>query len=201
MESHFMDDNSFPGFDHVYWLTEPGSDIFRTGADMSIPEAFALSRAELSVERPVVLRWKMGRKVPGDFVWTAMAVLIVVSDKVVSVLKTNFCSGWSTYPVHLYGPLGNRIVGYHGLAVRGRCGPRQPERSAHTVVVDDKIGPRPSYRGLFFDESSWDGSDIFVPSDGSAQVFLLERVKNLLLQAKIKGARFERADQYERRVR
>jgi hypothetical protein len=195
-----MDDKSFPGFDHVYWLSEPGPGICRTGADVSIPEAFALSRAALS-PKPGCAAMADGAASSGRLRLVTMAILTVVSDKVVSVLKTNFCSGWSAYPVRVYDPHGNLLVGYHGLAVRGRCGPLQPERSTHTVVVDDQIGPRPSYRGLFFDESAWDGSDMFVPSDGSAQVFLLERVKHLLLKAKIKGARFERADQNERRVR
>ena len=122
-----------------------------------------------------------------------MAVLGVVSDKVVSVLKRNFCSGWSTYPVRLYDHADNLITGFQGFAVHGRCGPMQLERSIH-VEADKATGRRSYHQGLFFDESGWDGSDIFVPSDGTGMVFVLERVRNVVLQAKLKGARLERVD-------
>ena len=193
--SHGMGDKSFPGFEHVYYLRSPGGSVFMATGDMSTQEAFGLTRGEMTPTEPVELRWFVGRRVPGDFVWTGMAVLGVVSDKVVSVLRKSFCSGWSTYPVRLYDDADNLMTGFHGFAVHGRCGPMQLERSVH--VEADKGAGRDAYRGLFFDESGWDGSDIFVPSDRSGMVFVLERVRSVLLQVKITGARFERVDQYD----
>jgi hypothetical protein len=192
-----MGDGSFPGFERIYHLDEPGGHPFRaTAEDVSTRDAFGLTRGERTPKKPIVLQWYMGRRIPGDFVWTSIAVLDIVSDKVVSVLRKNFCSGWSTYPVRLYDHAGNLVTGFHGLSVHGRCGPRQPERSI-PVEKDQGSGPRTVYRGLFFDESAWDGSDVFAPSDGTGFVFVLERVRDLLLQAKVKGSRFERVDLYE----
>jgi hypothetical protein len=54
----------------------------------------------------------------------------------------------------------------------------------------------PITRGLFFEEASWDGSDIFMPSDDSAWIFVSELAKRVL-QGQAKNVRFEALSELE----
>lgn len=56
-------------------------------------------------------------------------------------------------------------------------------------MKDYPAGSFPILKGLYFDERSWDGSDIFRPSDDTAWIFITNRVKNVL-SAKTKNIRF-----------
>ncbi len=190
---------AFPGFDHVYFLTESGHPEFRTKIGLSLDAAREVTRAELTPRDPVELRWMQGRRVPRDFIWTTLAVPVIVSERVVAILSQRRFLGWSVYPIAVRGPKDEDIQGYHGLAVRGRCGRLQPERSEEVQTVGP-VGNRVRvYRGLYFDESAWDGSDLFMPSDQlSGQMFVTEPVRDVLLENKVKGAIFERLDLDER---
>jgi hypothetical protein len=175
-------------------MRDPGSPEFRVLSRLSVEQAFAAVRGELEVTAPIELRWFMGRRVSRDFIWTAIVAPKIVSDRVLSVLTSNRFTGWSTYPVAVIGPKGERITGYHGLAVHGRCGRLQDERSVEVVKpgpVGDLITVR---RGRYFDESAWDGSDIFVPMGDVAFVFVVCGVYEQLRAAGVKGAAFIRAD-------
>jgi len=46
------------------------------------------------------------------------------------------------------------------------------------------------WMGLYFDEASWDGSDVFRPL-GTAHVLVTQRVKDLLEKSKMTNLRFE----------
>jgi hypothetical protein len=197
MESHSGTRAEFPGFDSVFYAGHPGHG-FICRSDLSVEDAFRLIRGELKPMGDIWLRWAMGRKEPTDFLWTTLAVLFVVSDRVVQILQSKRFSGWTTYPVVVVGPTGTTIPGYSGLSVVGRCGPLQPERS----IRYQKPGPVGNtievFKGQFFDENLWDGSDIFMPTDGTGLVFVLDRVKRALESSKLKGVRFARADLHER---
>ncbi|HEY8207038.1 MAG TPA: hypothetical protein VIG99_06145, partial [Myxococcaceae bacterium] len=126
----------------------------------------------------------MGRSKPSDFIYTTLATPIIISDRVVGILKDGGFSGWRTYPIELLGKGGNRIPGYHGLAVHGRCGPIDESRA----VKLDQIMPGgvfPAWYGLFFDSETWDGSDLFMTSSAKAWVFVVDAVKRALEKAKV----------------
>jgi hypothetical protein len=190
---------SFPGFDRVYELRDPGTPEFRTTVGASIDEARAVTRGEITPLEPVKLQWVMGRRNPRDFIWTGLAVPRIVHERIVAILSKHGFLGWSLYPVEVYGPKGERVNDYHGLAIGGRCGALRPDRSEEI----QKVGPAGTwitvYRGLYCDESAWDGSDLFMPSDQLAgMVFVTQPVRDVLLRAKVKGAAFDRLDSTER---
>jgi len=185
---------TFPGFDHVYLLGTTGSNVvFHTSIDLSVEEGFAVVRGELEVQEPVTVRWVSGRRKPQDFVWTSIVAPIVVSDKVLTALGAIRATGWVCYPVDLRGADDEPIPGYSGVSVLGRCGPIQSERSVPTK----KQYPGGIFsvnQGYFFDERSWDGSDLFMPADRSGIVFVVERVMHALVKAGAKGMEMKRAD-------
>ena len=78
---------SFPGFDHIYLLSESDS-VFRISMDISVEESFALTRGELHPRHAVTARWVMGRRRPGDFVWATSAAPVVVSGNLGTVVAS-----------------------------------------------------------------------------------------------------------------
>jgi hypothetical protein len=192
---------SFPGCENVHWISDPGGREFRVDLDLSFDEALDALRGDWAPDRPVTAKWVMGRHIPDDFVWTRFAIPIIVSSRVVSVFEKGRFTGWSTYPVTLFDRRGAVVEGFEALVVTGRTGPMQLERSAEVVKPGPTGRPTVHYRGLLFDESLWDGSDVFMSSDRNGTVFLTREVRNGLLEAGVTGAFLQQADQDERLFR
>jgi len=146
--------------------------------------------------RPLRLEWAEGSCLM-DFTGTTAVLPNVVSQRLVDVLRENGVTGWSTFPIELYGKNGELIEGYHGLAVTGRCGALQLGRSRVETRIGASGKPYKIKIGLFFDESTWDGSEMFVPED-TAHVFVIGKVKRLLEQAKISNVTFTPLNTLER---
>lgn len=189
---------AFPGFSNIYVLGEAGNSVAFRGevSDRDHDDAWGVLRAEKSPPGPVEVRHVMGRQKPSDFVFTTSVRPKIISDRVVSILEDEGFSGWHTYPVHLFGKDGARIPGYQGLSVHGRCGPFDGSRS----VKLDKIMPGgvvPKWYGLYFDEGTWDGSDLFMFASNQAWVFVVEAVKRAFEKAKVTNITFRAADRVE----
>ncbi len=179
----------FPGFSSIYVLNEAGNSIaFRGEFFMSGGDEWAVTRAEKS-PGPVVVRHAMGRTRPSDIIHTTLVAPLLISDRVVSILKAGGFSGWRTYPIDLFGKDGIRIPNYQGLAVHGRCGPIDESRAVRL----DKIYPagiRPAWYGLYFDPATWDGSDVFMTSSQKGWIFMVEAVKRAFEKAKLTNMKF-----------
>lgn len=159
----------------------------------------AIARAEKLPTVPLVGRCLQGGS-PRDVVATGYAALDLFSDRVIQVLRDGGFTGWTTYPVEIYGKNGVRIDGYHGFAVTGRCGPvdwskgkkvRKPPPVPQGQGYD-------AWMGLYFDPYSWDGSDVFMPEGGATCNIVVERVKLVLEKAKVTNIRFKPLTEFER---
>jgi hypothetical protein len=163
-------------------------------------QADSLTRGAFTPKSPVQVHWFMGRQTPSDFIWTTMVSPLIVSARVISLLQENRVTGWSSYPIEVMNRDGEVLDGYQGLSTTGRCGPLEFERSAE-VPKNYPAGVFPVYQGLFFSPESWDGADLFMPSDDTLFVFAVDRVQKLFHKAKITNVAFERADLIERATR
>lgn len=188
---------AFPGFSSIYHLTSTGSDRpFR--ADVDLPDEFAVTRAEMIPPKPVRARWAMGSKKPGDVIWTTYySVPLLVSERVIRMLRDEGFKGWRTYEVDLRGNDDAPILGYYGLAVHGRCGPIDNAKSVQ-VPKQYPGGVFPVWKGLYFDPTTWDGSDIFMPEGRKGSKFVAEGVKQAFEKAKVKNVLFTALDEVER---
>jgi hypothetical protein len=170
---------------------------FRVHALGEIPDPFALARAEVVPKEPLRFHHDEGRRLY-DFVGTTHAVLDLVSDRFVAVLRDSGFSGWATYKVEIYDEAGQLVPGYHGLAATGSCGP-----------IDDSLSPvmpvpppvpegetLPHRIGLRFHPETWDGSDVFIPA-GTAHLMVTDSVQKALVKAKLTNIRLDRITEVE----
>jgi hypothetical protein len=142
-----------------------------------------LARGEIQPAEPVQFKPVEGRK-PTDFVGTTLGTLFVVSGAFVDTLRKNGFTGWSTFPVVISPKKGVELRGYTGLAVTGRCGAIDESLSQPIRLEPFAPGGETTdgLRGMYFDPSSWDGSDIFTPA-GTSFVCVAPSVRQALLDA------------------
>jgi len=183
--------------DRVYSLGEAFSrDALRVNPRQTV-DASALLRGNLTIDKPLVFEISQGRK-RVDLVGTGYAGLVLVSDSFINVLSDAGFTGWTTYPVHVLGRVGDELVGYHGLSILGRCGPLDLYRGEKIIMAAPPGGTAlPGWRGFHFDPSTWDGSDLFLP-EGARLLFVVEAVKNALQKAGLSNLSLERITEIER---
>lgn len=185
----------FPGFSNTYVLETGSWNVFLGEiSDEDDDDAVEVRRAEKLPPKPVKVRYAMGRSKPSDFIHTTNVHPILISDRVLGILKGEGFTGWQTYPVRVFGKDGARIPGYHGLAVHGRCGPLDDSRSVKRDTVYPG-GVFPEWYGLFFDPATWDGSDLFMTASDQTWIFLVEAVKRAFEKAKVTNVKFTALDE------
>jgi len=157
----------------------------------------ALTRRERTPRKPVRFQRDEGSR-PLDLVGTTFGPLTIVSRLVIDVLERERFAGWATYPVEL-DAAGIDADAYHGLAVHGRCGDIDksltPKQMLPSPVPEGEAVP--GRRGLLFEHGSWDGSDLFCPSEG-ATIFVTREVRDALVAANVKNLDFQRLTDVER---
>lgn len=168
-------------------------------ANMDGADIFSVSHGQSHIRSPIQFDAAQGLKAT-DFLWTQLVIPVCVSDRVVRILGENKVTGWSTYPVEVFDQEGKLHASYHGLAVTGAVCDADYSRSA----VATKPSPTPRgrsydvYKGLYFDEDHWDGSDMFWVSGVRV---ILEKVKRIFEQNEVENVRFIPLSEREIRVR
>lgn len=140
----------------------------------------------------------MGSSTPGDVIWTTLAVPILLSERVVGLMRDLELTGWDVIPVELRGKHGESLPTYYFLSVRGRCGPIDNNRSVR-FETNMPGGVYPRWRGIYFDPATWDGSDLFTSSCDVAWVFVVDEVKKAFEKAKVQNVLFTPLNEVERR--
>lgn len=189
----------FPGFGALYKLSEPGEvRYFRATLDLD-EDPFKVTRGEIEPAQPVRAQWVMGAREPVDVVRTDDVAPVLVSNRIVKLLQESGFSGWSTYEVDLHSRNDEPISRYGGLVVHGRCGPIDNSKS---VQVPKQFPARVSmmWKGLYFDSTTWDGSDFFMPKGEGGRIFVTAAVRRALQKAKVENVVFTPLDEVERRV-
>ena len=183
-----------PDTRHFYLLSDPFSRaalrLTTAGSSdwLTQEQALALARGGAGrLPTTLKLRGQAGKRLT-DILWTAMPPLVCAATRVVDAMAERRLTGWSTYPVEVIHQ-GEFLEGYQGLAILGRGGGRDRTKSP----IIDKPAPVPggkpyrAYRGLFFDEDPWDGSDLFfvdgfiVVTQPAHDYFVRSKVSNIRL--------------------
>lgn len=179
----------FPGFDRVYSLNDDVSRrAFRAVLEGRPPHR-ELLRGEWVPEATLQAHWCMGEAEPQDIAWSRTVAWYYLSPRVLELFRDNELTGWSTYPIVLHNKAGKLCPGYAGLTITGRCGPIDKQRG-ELVPGQNPNKKFPRHIGLYFDEATWDGSDIFCPEGKNTYKFATQRVKDLCDKHEIRGFRF-----------
>jgi hypothetical protein len=125
----------------------------------------------------------------GDFIWTTSVSPVAVHERVLQAFEAAGITGWATYPVEVYTVKDDRLPGYHGLAITGRCGPLDRSMSTPVDPVVSQFGFQ-RWRGLHWLAETWDGSDLFLPEQASFKI-CTARVAQLLKRMKARNIRLE----------
>jgi hypothetical protein len=188
-------------FEQLYSMSDAGlRGALHVSPRTVITDPYALIRREYIPTEPIIYEYHSGGE-PRDLIGTTYAVPKLLSNRVFDLFQENQFTGWATYPIELYGKKKERITGYQGFSVSGRCG-----KIDNSLSKREWRGPAvpggPRYKvwvGLYFDLNTWDGSDIFVPAS-SGLVTVTERVKTAIEKAKFKNISFKRLTEFERLV-
>jgi hypothetical protein len=155
--------------------------------------AIALFYGQLQPLRPVILHTSMGG-IPYDFVWSVLMPMVCVSRRVVDLFQSAGIIGWGLYPVKLYGRQGQLVRDYYGFSVISYAG--EDIRRSQIVIKDWGGKPVRFYKGVYFHESEWDGSDIFRIQHARIAVTL--KVRNILKNNKVTNIKLEPLADVER---
>ena len=189
-------------FDDLYEIGDPVANRpFRGSPHCTIEEAAAFSRAEGRPVTPITVGWAMGGAVPSDVIWTGLGLPLFVSSTFVDVLREARFTGWDTYDVIVIGKDGRVVPGFYGLAITGRCDSQDLSRS-ELMLRKYPGGWFPVFRGCYFNEDSWDGSDLFMerPDERDHRTvrrYITGRVRTALRRSRISNLRIQRLSELE----
>jgi hypothetical protein len=180
---------------HFFKLYDPlASRPLRLGADgysddnLTTDQVHSLFRGNLRFDYPLKLGAYSGGQAT-DIMWSAFPPLVCISNRIMNLLQDNGVTGWSTYPVELFGRKGEPIPGYHGFSITGPEYKR--DRSRSTILTKQAVpGGKPYqvYKGLFFEEKKWDGSDFFIVFN---QHIVTNKVHDIFKKNKISNVSFK----------
>jgi len=112
--------------------------------------------------------------------------VIIVSDRVINLFLREKVSGWKTFPARLQSSSVLFTGAVHGLAIVGRTGPEDEERGVRRWREYNGVRIPVSRKGLYFDMTKWDGSDLFMAERG-LRILAVPRVIRLLEANNITG--------------
>jgi hypothetical protein len=186
-------------FDRLFGLYEAGEP----GAFFAMPahqhfNAPEIAQGTQDPPSPCRFRHNCGSKL-FDMMGSGFASLLLMSARAIQILRDGGFTGWRSFPVEIEGKKGQRVEGYEGLVITGRCGPVNWSRGKHVR----KPPPVPrgqgydAWVGMYFDPASWDGFDVFLP-EGTTYITVTETVKLAFERARITNCEFEPLTQFER---
>ena len=184
----------FPGFEQLFLANSSGGrrEFVAKFLDPDERKLFReLTRGEVDVDRVIHFRHHMGGATPTDVVWVGGKPM-VVSNGCLDALQQSGVTGWKSLPALIRDKKKQVHENYHVLCVTGRCGEIDNDRA---VPVDVQFPARVSrqYKGLYFYEGSWDGSDIFCFSGPRKPTFMYmtQAAKNVFVEHEFKCIDFK----------
>lgn len=178
------------GLSDGFFSAAIAEDIFY----LNLTDQDRLRRGELSPPVSVPYRYSGGRTIPADFISVGISCFLI-SDRLKKLFVDCNFKGWKTYPISLYDKSGNLINGYHGFSVTGKTGKIDYSRSK--IVSKPGMFGKPDIvkKGIYFDESIWDGNDFMFAGHILVTGRLVEALRRT--RPKVKNWEATPASEYE----
>ncbi len=124
----------------------------------------------------------------GDFLWNSHG-LIIISQKVINIW--NQFEKFETYRVVIENK--KTPFDYQGVVFLGRGGPFDPveSKAVYSKSLNDEGKPAIIKQdGMYFDDSQWDGSDLFTINDFPHIAIVTERVVKIMKKVKLTNCKY-----------
>ncbi|HEY1685611.1 MAG TPA: hypothetical protein VGG19_12665 [Tepidisphaeraceae bacterium] len=148
----------------------------------------ALIRGEITPDSPISYVEYMGSNLL-DVIGTAKVGRYILSERLFERFDKEGFTGWISYPVHITRKDGTLLEGYRGLSITGRCADWDPKSGE---LISEKLGgglgDYLQVKGLYFNPSSYDGSDFFM-FESRYFICITKRVRDVLLDMKATNIR------------
>jgi hypothetical protein len=178
----------------MFLMNEPQSAGLFRASPLAALDYLGVLRGEVVPNGVIPFRWMSGSTSVGDVVYTDAVFPVLLSGR--ARIALSGIRGWTSYPVSLTDSHGHPIRNFHLLTVQGRCGRIDFEKSS-AVRHEYPGGVFQEYRGVFFDDDSWDHSDVFMPKNRIGYIFASERAKVAIESLGSPSPHFERLDQVQ----
>jgi hypothetical protein len=135
-----------------------------------------------------------------DLVGTTHAGFYLLSRRVQEALHREKVTGWRACPIQFTDADGKANDNYSAIGITARCGPLDNARSEKILRLAPESGaPSSCWIGLFFDEDTWSGADLFRP-DGTMLTLATSRAKAVIEGIGATNVRFRNMLEVERAV-
>ncbi len=189
-------------FDSIYSLCHGGTrgELVVNPIDLPYEKRLLIANGTWRPEQPLKFVQHMGNR-KTDFLLCGISVVNLISHRFQDLLLSNQFTGWTNFSVDIQLKDGAPLNGFHGLSITGRCGPIDNSKSERKTIPAKwpAVQAIPAWYGLYFDLSTWDGRDLFMP-EGTGYIFITEAVKSALEEAKLSNLHFDKLTDVERLV-
>lgn len=155
-----------------------------------------LLRNEFEIGSLSIVHLEGGQK-PKDIFWNEILSPFCVSSEIKELFIKNEVTGIQFIPVEVKTKSGDKSdSNYFAVTISGRADSINYFRSKVVFETSPSGKLVPEFKGLFFDEKSWDGSDFFMTREDkyghyTAEIFVTQKVKDLFIANKIKQVEFD----------
>jgi hypothetical protein len=193
-----MDILHLPVYDKIYQIVNPLAtkpflgELLEEGE--AIRWAFQITKGDAKPEKPVIVKYLSGSPNPANIIWTSSVYPIIIQEKILELFIASNFTGWSTYSVEVYDKCNKLVPNYYGLAITGRCGSINYDKS-EIIYKELPSGSFPHLKGVYFPVTTWDGSDFFmeVPDTMGLQmgtIFVTEKVVRTFNKENVTNIKF-----------
>ncbi|WP_435171368.1 hypothetical protein [Paenibacillus glycanilyticus] len=161
---------------------------FKAGIEADFEYSSALLRGDVKPSESLETRHLRGTHTPSPAIYTGFSLLL--HDSIIETFIQQQITGWESYRITLYGKNHEIIPNYSGISITGRCSPVDYNRSG-IVYKEYPGGIFPRFKGSYFKDDVWDGTDLFMENPDergyTLTQYVSERVKNIFDNNKIKN--------------
>ena len=150
-------------------------------------------RGQFTPSTPVEIVHNLGGK-PKAIVW--VGTIPVLSSGLIEAMSAEEATGWAAFPVRVYGKDGSAIPDYWGLSITGRVDSIRVNKSEVIREENHRGVQVPFRKGLEFDRSSWDGSDLFRGRDGATDFIVSTSKVRRLFELSKANASFQPTEDF-----
>ncbi|MCM3630572.1 hypothetical protein M3194_24880 [Paenibacillus glycanilyticus] len=181
-----------PDYEKLYECSDVYSTRpFKAGIEADFEYSCALLRGDIKPSETIEVRHMRGTHTPALAIHTGFSLLL--HDSIIEAFIQNQITGWETFRIALYGKNDEIIPNYSGVSITGRCNPLDYSRS-EIVYREYPGGIFPRFKGSYFKDDFWDGTDLFMDNPDTRgytlNKYVSERVKNIFDNLKTKNLEF-----------